>query len=207
VTSSQSLLLLIALLGAGAALSQARAAPLDADTCAKLTVEHGTLEKGGVEANMAKGPEWGKANLTPEKIEEVRRFIELEELILFRCRSKSRVALPPDPEEKDQSKEKDQGKDQAKDQTKVGEDKGEPGKDAAVSTHAKGPGPATKAKADATVQPKAPPKKQASPQPKAKSAAQQPPKKPAPKAKAEEDDDDPEADGNPFGAPFEGAPK
>jgi hypothetical protein len=199
VTSSQSLLLLAALLGAGAALSQARAAPLDADTCSKLTVEHERLETAGVDQTMAKGPEWGKANLAPEKIEEVRRFIELEELIQFRCRSKARVTLPPDPEDK--VKEKDQGKE--KDQAKDGADKGAPSKDTAGPSKAKAPEPATKAKADATVQPKTLPKKQDS-APKAKSAAQQPPKKPPPKAKAEED---PEEDGNPFGKPFDNPPQ
>jgi len=76
------------------AMVQARAAPLDADTCAKLLEEHGQLEQAGVEADMAKGPEWAKANLIPEKIERIRRFIEVEGQLLFRCRQKSLVNLP-----------------------------------------------------------------------------------------------------------------
>lgn len=222
MTSSQSLVLLVALLGGAAALSQARASPLDADTCNKLTVEHGTLENAGVEQSMAKGPEWAKANLPPEKIEQVRRFIELEELIQFRCRSKSRVMLPPDPEDKDQDKDKD------KDQAKAGQDGGTAGKEsvdapkAPAPSKAKGSGPATKANGDPKdpkAQPKAVPKKQESPAPKAKSAAQQPPQQPPksgtttrqkrpPKAKVE---GAPETaappDGNPFGEPFAGTPQ
>ena len=70
MTSSRTLLLLAALLGAGAALSQARAAPLDAEACTKLMIEQGSLEKAGVEQDMAKGVEWAKANLGVEKLNQ-----------------------------------------------------------------------------------------------------------------------------------------
>jgi hypothetical protein len=117
VTSSRPLLFLVAVLAALAALTQARAAPLDNETCTKLKLEQGDLENAGVEQSMAKGPEWAKANLTPEKIQQVRRFIELEELIVFRCRGKTLVTLPPeseDSQDKDQSK-KDKSAKQATD--------------------------------------------------------------------------------------------
>jgi hypothetical protein len=128
------LLLLIAL-AAGAALTQARASPLDADTCNKMMVEQGALETAGVEQDLAKGPEWAKTNLSAERIAQVRRFIELEELILFRCRSKSRVVLRPDPEEQEakereakekEAKEKEAKENEAKekDRAKDGQDKG-----------------------------------------------------------------------------------
>jgi hypothetical protein len=78
------------------ALAQAGAAPLDADTCAKLKVEQTQLEDAGAGRNMAKGPQWAKANLAPDKIEQVRRLIELEELLLFRCTGRSLVTLPPE---------------------------------------------------------------------------------------------------------------
>jgi outer membrane biosynthesis protein TonB len=92
------------------ALAQARAAPLDADSCAKLLNEHGQLEQAGVEADMAKGPEWAKANLIPEKLERIRRFIEIEGQLLFRCRQKSLVSLPSETEPADDSKEQDKDK-------------------------------------------------------------------------------------------------
>jgi hypothetical protein len=47
---------------------------------------------------MAKGPEWAKANLIPEKLERIRRFIEVEGQLLFRCRQKSLVNLPQEVE-------------------------------------------------------------------------------------------------------------
>jgi hypothetical protein len=90
------ILLLFAVLAM--AMVQARAAPLDADTCGKLLEEHGQLEQAGVEADMAKGPEWAKANLIPEKVERIRRFIEVEGQLLFRCRQKSLVNLPQETE-------------------------------------------------------------------------------------------------------------
>jgi hypothetical protein len=224
VTSSQSLVLLVALLVGGAALSQARATPLDADACNKAMIEHGVLEEAGVEQNMAKGPEWAKANLSPERIEQVRRFIELEEVIQFRCRSKSRVTLPPDPDDKD--KDQDKGQDKGKDQAKAGQDKSTGGKESPDSAapktpapfKAKAPGPAAKAKGnpkDSKAQPKVLPEKQPSPVPKAKSAAQQPKsgtstrRKRPPKAKVEkapETASSPPGD-NPLGEPFAGTPQ
>lgn len=99
MTSRQSpLFLAIVLAAAGATLAGARAAPLDADTCARVKGEHEQLEKAGASQDMAKGPAWAKANLAPVQLEQVRRFIELEQLILFRCRGKSLVDLTPEPE-------------------------------------------------------------------------------------------------------------
>jgi hypothetical protein len=77
-------------------LAHARAAPLGTDGCTKLKDEHSQLELAGVELDMAKGPEWAKANLPPEKIERIRRLIEVEAQLLFRCRDKSLVSLAPD---------------------------------------------------------------------------------------------------------------
>jgi hypothetical protein len=110
MTSGRLLLCLAALC---ASLAEVRAAPLDADTCTKLAIEHGELEVAGIDKEMTKGPEWGKANLGPERLAQVRRFIELEELMLFRCRGKSLVTLPPDTEPSatgDQDKQEADGK-------------------------------------------------------------------------------------------------
>ena len=43
---------------------------------------------------MAKGPAWAKANLPPDKLQEVRRLIEVDEQLLFRCQGKPLVLLP-----------------------------------------------------------------------------------------------------------------
>ena len=52
------------------------------------------MEQGGVRDRMAKGPSWAKANLAADKIDEVRRLIELDEQLLFRCSTRNLVELP-----------------------------------------------------------------------------------------------------------------
>lgn len=92
---SASILTVLLAVACGAALP-ARSASLDADSCNRLKTEQDALEKGGVRASMAKGPEWAKANLAPDKLEEIRRTIELDEQLLFRCAGKPLVVLPPE---------------------------------------------------------------------------------------------------------------
>ena len=76
----------------------ARAAQLDKDSCAKLKTEQAQLEQGGVRGSMGKGPQWAKANLAPEKLEQIRRLIEVDEQLLFRCGGRPLVLLPSDPD-------------------------------------------------------------------------------------------------------------
>jgi hypothetical protein len=85
-----ALLVAAALLQGGAA----RAERLDAEGCARLKGELALLEQAGVRATLAKGAEWGKANLAADKLGEVRRLIELDEQLLFRCQGKPLVLLP-----------------------------------------------------------------------------------------------------------------
>lgn len=72
----------------------AQAATLDKDTCARLEGEQTALEKTGVRATLAKGATWAKDNLPLDKLQEVRRLIEVDEQILFRCQGKPLVLLP-----------------------------------------------------------------------------------------------------------------
>src|SRR5262249_42326109 len=74
------------------------AAPLEKEECAKLKDEQGALEAQGVRANLAKGPEWGKANLQADKLEQVRRVIDVDEQLVFRCAGKPLWALPANAE-------------------------------------------------------------------------------------------------------------
>jgi hypothetical protein len=106
MTTGRILLLLAAL---AALMAGARASPLDAESCARLLSEHGELEGAGVEADMAKGPEWARANLGLEKLERIRRFIEVTEQLVFRCRQKSLVSLPSENEDQ-KIQDKDDGK-------------------------------------------------------------------------------------------------
>ncbi len=76
-----------------------RAAPLDKEDCARLKTEQGQLELSGARGDMGKGPEWAKANLAPDKLEQIRRLIEVDEQLLFRCQGRPlvnlREAAPP----------------------------------------------------------------------------------------------------------------
>jgi hypothetical protein len=74
----------------------ARAAPLDKAACDKLKTEQSELEQGGVRAAMANGPQWAKANLKPEQLEQIRRMLDVEGQLLFRCNGRPLVALPKD---------------------------------------------------------------------------------------------------------------
>jgi hypothetical protein len=76
----------------------ARAAQLDKESCAKLKTEQAQLEQGGTRGSLGKGPEWAKVNLAPEKLEQVRRLIEVDEQLLFRCGGRPLVLLPSDPD-------------------------------------------------------------------------------------------------------------
>ncbi|MBO0764648.1 MAG: hypothetical protein J2P50_08675 [Hyphomicrobiaceae bacterium] len=101
------LLALAALAALAAGPTKVRAAPLDAETCTKLQGEQERLENAGVEKDLAKGPVWAKANLAPDKLGLVQRFIEIEEQLLFRCRNKAIVHLPPESEAPESAEDKD----------------------------------------------------------------------------------------------------
>src|SRR5262245_20415093 len=73
-----------ALIATGAA-SLAPAAPLDNETCAQLKREVVDLDGIGARNNMAKGPAWAKANLSSAQLEQIKKLIEIEEAIAFRC--------------------------------------------------------------------------------------------------------------------------
>jgi hypothetical protein len=80
------------------ALQEVRAAPLDAEACGKLNGERLQLEFAGARNNMAKGPEWAKGNLSPDAVNQVRRLIEVDAQMLFRCSGFNLVNLSPDPD-------------------------------------------------------------------------------------------------------------
>jgi len=199
---SRPVLLLAAVL---LALAGAHATPLDAETCTRIMIEHGALETAGVEQNMAKGPQWAKANLAPDKLDQIRRFIELEEQLLFRCTSKSLVKLPaePDPDPAaaaldtdDDVKEGSPGAESAKPgQPPAAKKKGDPAKKAPAAT-AKSPSAPVKDDEAAKKKAPAPAKSQAPAKQAKQEGAQAPPAapaapaakgaKPAPKAKADD---------------------
>lgn len=181
------------------ALQDLRAAPLDADTCNKLDAERLQLEFAGARTNMTKGPGWAKSvKLSTEALNQVRRLIDVDAQLLFRCSGGGLVSLPTDLPDPDPATA-----------LQFGEDGKETPEQAAPSKAA----PATKAKPDSTKkaattpptkapdakgppankdQPakKAPADKAKAPGDKAKAekAAAPQAKEPAPKAKAKADD-------------------
>ncbi|MGH6815608.1 MAG: hypothetical protein ACREC6_07885 [Hyphomicrobiaceae bacterium] len=64
---------------------QLGARPLDKEACDKLKADIVRMEKAGVAANKARGPVWAKANLAQDKLDEIKRLIEAEEQVAFRC--------------------------------------------------------------------------------------------------------------------------
>lgn len=94
IQRSSSLFIIALLLQVGVA----NAASLDKETCDKLKVEQAQLEGTGVRGTMAKGPDWAKANLAADKLGEIKRMLELDELLLFRCQGRPLVVLPPEVE-------------------------------------------------------------------------------------------------------------
>ena len=67
------------------AFGSAQAAQTDVDTCKGFETEKVSLDKAGIAADLARGAEWGKGNLAPERLRQVKRFIFLEEQLTFRC--------------------------------------------------------------------------------------------------------------------------
>jgi hypothetical protein len=64
----------------------ALAEPLDKESCAKLQGERKQLLNRDMQTALEQGPDWVKSHLTEEAIAGVRRFLNVEEQIQFRCR-------------------------------------------------------------------------------------------------------------------------
>ena len=133
----------------------AGAAPLDAATCGLLRSEQAQLEQSGVRDSMAKGPEWAKAKLTSEKLDQIRRLMFLDEQMLFRCSGRNLIELPPEADADPapaEGNDKDANKDKAPSKKAGAPEKAKPAK-AAPKKEATGkaqePQPAKKAGASA----------------------------------------------------------
>ena len=137
-----------------------RTAPLDKEGCAKLKLEQGELEHAGTRGNMGKGPQWAKTNLEPDKLDQIRRLLEVDEQLLFRCQGKPLVDLPKDPTDPDPAA-REPGTEPAKAAKAPKKEvaKKEPGKKEAVMKKAAAPpaNPATKTEAGPAPAEKKPP--------------------------------------------------
>lgn len=63
----------------------AAAARLDQTACDGLRVEQGRLVDAGARRNLERGPDWARSNLNPDALEQVRKLMELNEQLIFRC--------------------------------------------------------------------------------------------------------------------------
>ncbi len=61
------------------------AEPLSKDACDAVEAEHAILVLAGLPEIVKKGPAWAKVNLDPARMNEVARYIEVKEQLLFRC--------------------------------------------------------------------------------------------------------------------------
>lgn len=80
------------LISGGFGAGMASADQLGKDACAALKAEAATLDATGLKDEMEKGPDWAKANMAPDRLSQVARYIEIEEQISFRCRV---LTVPP----------------------------------------------------------------------------------------------------------------
>jgi hypothetical protein len=76
-----SVVLALIVAGAGCAL----AAKLDKAACDNLRTELAGANAIGLKADMERGPEWAMVNLPPERLAAIRRMIEVQEQLEFRC--------------------------------------------------------------------------------------------------------------------------
>ena len=83
----QALAVLLSVAGPFAGIvAVAVAEPLDKESCPNLQVERKKLLTREMQAALEHGPDWVKDHLDDESIGKVRRFLSVEEQIVFRCR-------------------------------------------------------------------------------------------------------------------------
>ena len=72
--------------------------------CGTVKKMHADLIKEGTQADMARGAAWALANLSRQRKDRIKRFIQLEEIINFQCEK------PRKPKEKPKSGKQAKGK-------------------------------------------------------------------------------------------------
>lgn len=68
------------------AAAHATQANIDAESCTELRLEKMKFVETGILADLARGPEWAKANLSPEKLRQIELYLQLDEQVKFGCR-------------------------------------------------------------------------------------------------------------------------
>jgi len=84
--SANRYVIALAAFAAPAAPALATDPKIDADTCTQLRLEQIKFRQSGIVDDIQKGPEWAKANLTPDRLREVEHYMALDEQVKFGCR-------------------------------------------------------------------------------------------------------------------------
>jgi hypothetical protein len=84
--SANRCVIALAALAVPAATALATDPKIDADTCTQLRLEQIKFRQTGIVDDIQKGPEWAKANLTPDRLREVEHYMALDEQVKFGCR-------------------------------------------------------------------------------------------------------------------------
>lgn len=74
----------------------AQSAPLPPEVCANLKTEIAALEQGGLRVTIARGPETAKSTLTPEQFNHIRRLLDADAQVKFRCPANQAASLLKD---------------------------------------------------------------------------------------------------------------
>ncbi|HET9574276.1 MAG TPA: hypothetical protein VFP29_11195 [Methyloceanibacter sp.] len=81
---------------------RAVAEPLDKASCASLANDRKKLFTPNMQAALDRGPDWVKDHLNDQELDQVRKFLDVEAQIAFRCRGggvdkKTVAAAPAEP--------------------------------------------------------------------------------------------------------------
>lgn len=58
---------------------------LDKSACKHLRIDLADMLASGIEKDMERGSEWAKANLAPAQLADIKRFLQLQDQLEFRC--------------------------------------------------------------------------------------------------------------------------
>jgi hypothetical protein len=76
------------------------AEPLDKDACGKLQAEKASLIVLGVDKEFSKGADWAKANLPQAELDQLKRYLTIDEQLKFRCGlAMVTLQVPDEPED------------------------------------------------------------------------------------------------------------
>jgi len=78
-------LAVVALAACTSGVVAAEDARIDEAACVAFGSEKAELDKTKVADDIEKGADWGKDNLAPERLIQIKRYIYLEERLTFRC--------------------------------------------------------------------------------------------------------------------------